>query len=250
MPNNTAKQVASEDVITIDASGLDKYLDAHLADDKLIEKLKQTINCVIEQDVSDYGGSTHSASPPDFRASRLEVSACFIMRDEHVVDILFDNKSRNETNVKVTCRKTQSKRAVKNAVSTLYFTDPQHLRDILLETATWLSAEVVSRRAGSTNINISALPNRWRKGNRVFAITHGSKDLFPDYIFGDDGKPLPVVSSVLKCFHDKRSIFKTALWFASKNSWLGGKAPKDMLLNDTSAVTNAAKKEVAENVLG
>jgi hypothetical protein len=31
---------------------------------------------------------------------------------------------------------------------------------------------------------------------------------------------------------------------------LGGNAPKDMLLNDASAVANAAEKEVADNVLG
>jgi hypothetical protein len=31
---------------------------------------------------------------------------------------------------------------------------------------------------------------------------------------------------------------------------LGGNAPQDMLLNNASAVTNAAEKEVADNVLG
>lgn len=250
MSNNTEKRVVSEDIIVIDASGLGKYLDAHPAGDKLIEKLNDAINRVIEKDTSEHSGSPHSKPPLHFYLTRLALSACCIIRDQHVVDIVFDDKSRNEGNVKRTSRETLGKRNIKNALSTLCFTDPQHLRDRLLETATWLTADEVSRRAGSTNTNASALPNRWKKGNKIFAITSGNRDLFPEYIFGDDGKPLPVVSSVLKCFHDKKSIFKTALWFASKNSWLGGNAPKDILFNDASAVVNAAEKEVADNVLG
>ena len=250
MSNKTVKQAVSEDVIAIGGSGLGKYLDAHPAGDKLIEKLKQAINRVIEQDISEHGSGAHSTLSLDFHASRFAVPACLIIRDANVVDILFNDKSRNESNIKGTRRETPKKSPFKNTLSSLYLADPQHLRDRLLDSATWLSANEVSRRAGSTNMNTSALPNRWKKSNKVFAITKGNKDLFPAYIFGDDGKPLPVVSTLLKCFHDKQSIFKTALWFASNNSWLGGNAPKDMLLSDASAVSNAAEKEVADNVLG
>jgi hypothetical protein len=129
MSNSTEKRVVSEDIIVIDASGLGKYLDAHPAGDKLIEKPNRAINHVIEQDISEHSGSPHSKPPLHFHLNRLALSAFCIIRDQHVVDIVFDDKSRNEANLEGTSRETLGKRNIKNALSTLCLSDPQHLRD-------------------------------------------------------------------------------------------------------------------------
>jgi hypothetical protein len=250
MADNIEKQLAAEDVIAIDAIGLGTYLDAHPACDKLIEKINQAINQVFEREISESSTSICSKPPRVFNTRRLGRSARLVIHNKLIADIVFDDKLQKKGGIKKAQDEIHVLTDVEDTLPTLSFTDPQYLREQLLETANWLAAEEVSRRAGSNNINASALPNRWKKAEKVFAITSGNKDLFPEYIFGDDGKPLLAVSTILKCFDNKKSIFKIALWFASNNSWLDGKAPKDILCKDASAVINAAEKEVTDNVLG
>jgi hypothetical protein len=249
MATHTEKHVISEDVIAIDAVGLGKYLDSHPASDELIEKLHKALHQVIEQDISDHGGASIVKPPHQWHVSRLLPSTRDVSHNKRIVNMM-DNRALTlfPTVAKLT-DKVESK-AASEALPAITFANPQYLREHVLQSADWLTAKQVSQRSGSSNVNASALPNRWKKSGKVFAITIGKKDLFPSYIFSDDGKPLPIVSILLARFHDKKSVFKTALWFASSNSWLNGKAPKDMLNKDVQAVITAADKEMADNVFG
>lgn len=53
-------------------------------------------------------------------------------------------------------------------------------------------------------------------------------------------QPLPVIKQVLDIFDGTRTPWSLAARFATGNSWLGGRRPKDLLTSDPQAVTDAA----------
>jgi hypothetical protein len=120
---------------------------------------------------------------------------------------------------------------------------PDKFREAVLDSADWLTSAKVSERAGYTGTNASAAPNKWKKACKAFSIQVGGKDLYPSYIFDVDGKPYPVVKTILANLGPNKSPWAIAAWFASKNGWLGGEAPMDMLTKDQSLVIKAAAME-------
>ncbi|MNQ94589.1 hypothetical protein D3C85_1101110 [compost metagenome] len=122
--------------------------------------------------------------------------------------------------------------------------DPVALTELVMQSSTWLRASEVSARAGLSNKNTSSTPNKWKKGNTIFAINHQGQDLYPSYALGVDGKPLPVMKDILQAFSGKKAPLLIGLWFCSVNSWLGGVAPKDAIETRPQDVLNAAIMEV------
>lgn len=120
---------------------------------------------------------------------------------------------------------------------------PDKFRKAVLDSADWLTSAKVSERAGYTGKNVSAAPNKWKKAGKAFCIQVGGKDLYPSYIFDVDSKPYPVVKTILANLGPNKSPWAIAAWFASKNGWLGGEAPMDMLTKDQSLVIEAAAME-------
>lgn len=49
-----------------------------------------------------------------------------------------------------------------------------------------------------------------------------------------------MIKRVLEIFDGTRTSWALAAWFASNNSWLGGRKPKDLLNSDPQAVAEAA----------
>lgn len=122
--------------------------------------------------------------------------------------------------------------------------DPVALTELVMQSSTWLRASEVSARAGLSNKNPSSTPNKWKKGNTIFAINHQGQDRYPSYALGVDGKPLPVMKDILQAFSGKKAPLLIGLWFCSVNSWLGGVAPKDVIETRPQDVLNAAIMEV------
>lgn len=85
---------------------------------------------------------------------------------------------------------------------------------------------------------------QWKKEGKILLLDSGRDLFFPIYQFDEDGKPLPSIQTVLEVFADKKSDFKTALWFISANSWLNGQAPMDVVATDPDKVIAAAKEEI------
>ncbi|GAB3215120.1 hypothetical protein [Pseudaeromonas pectinilytica] len=124
-------------------------------------------------------------------------------------------------------------------------TTPAQLREQVLTSARWLTAQEIATNAGFSTSNPSSQPNKWKKAGLIFAVLDEGRDLFPAYGLGNDGRPLPVMKEVLTVFAGKRQPLSIAAWFTASNSWLKGKSPMEMLAEHGEDVVWAAKMEVA-----
>jgi len=124
-------------------------------------------------------------------------------------------------------------------------TTPAQLREQVLKSARWLTAQEIAINAGFTTSKSSSQPNKWKKAGLIFAIFDEERDLFPAYGLGEDSRPLPVMKEVLTVFAGKREPLSIAAWFAAANSWLKGKTPMEMLAEQGEDVVWAARMEVA-----
>ncbi|WP_248313572.1 hypothetical protein [Bosea sp. F3-2] len=120
-------------------------------------------------------------------------------------------------------------------------------RKAVLEGGDWLTAAEVAKAAGFSASNPSTQPNKWKKDGQIFAVRHRGIDYFPGY--GLDPatgyRPVKALAQVLAAFEGHKDDWARAYWFASVNSFLGGKRPQDLLLSKPDKVIAAAMDEVA-----
>jgi len=128
---------------------------------------------------------------------------------------------------------------------------PEHMlaeaRQAVLESGEWLTAAQIAEFAGFSKSNPSAQPNLWKKNGLIFAISHRGTDYFPAY--GLDPKtryrPRAALADILRVFDHSKDAWGLAYWFASVNSFLGGKRPQDVLAAAPQRVIAAAADEMA-----
>ncbi len=120
-------------------------------------------------------------------------------------------------------------------------------RKRVLETGDWMTAAQVAKVAGFSASNPSAQPNKWKKAGQIFAVHHRGVDYFPGYALdvATDYRPTKGLAKVLKVLRGRKDDWGLAYWFASANSFLGGKRPQDLLIDEPDRVVAAAKDEVA-----
>ncbi|MER8955820.1 hypothetical protein NKH98_24450 [Mesorhizobium sp. M0833] len=133
---------------------------------------------------------------------------------------------------------------------------PQHMlmearmtaeaRGAVLESGDWLTAPQIASMAGFSTSNPSAQPNKWKKEGRIFAVRHRGVDYFPGYALDSTAgyRPVKTLAKVLSVLHRKKDDWGLAYWFASVNSFLGGKRPQDVLASDPERVLAAAEDEL------
>jgi hypothetical protein len=119
------------------------------------------------------------------------------------------------------------------------------VRTAVLETEDFVTASAIAEAAHYSTKNPSSQPNRWKRARQIFAVSHKGVDLYPLYALDreQEFRPLPVVAEVLGLFADKKSGWETAFWFASVNSHLKNKKPKDLLRSHPKSVLMAARGE-------
>jgi len=91
-------------------------------------------------------------------------------------------------------------------------------------------------------------PNKWKKDRLIFAINHKGIDYFPTYGLDQDKnyRPIEAMADVLNVFAGSKDGWGLAFWFASVNSFLGGKRPKDLLAKAPHKVIAAALDELVD----
>lgn len=114
----------------------------------------------------------------------------------------------------------------------------------VLQSMQFVPAARISELMGSSAANPSSLPNRLKGRQKLFAIQHGDKDLFPLYALDKTNsfRPYPVVAeilAVLKGWHG----WALANWFESPNGYLGNKKPREVIGEQPEEVLKAAKTE-------
>ena len=121
-------------------------------------------------------------------------------------------------------------------------------RGEVLASGDWLSAAQVAELAGFSTTNPSAQPNKWKKDGQIFAIRHQGLDYFPAYGLDADAgyRPLKALPPILAVFGGEKDGWGLAYWFASANSFLGGKRPQLVLAKSPARVLAAAADEMAE----
>lgn len=118
-------------------------------------------------------------------------------------------------------------------------------RTAVLEEAHWLTAAQIAELAGFSMSNPSAQPNKWKREGQVFAIRHHGIDYFPGYGLDPQAgyRPLKALAKVIQAFGETKDGWGLAYWFASANSFLGGKRPQDVLARQPERVIAAAVDE-------
>jgi hypothetical protein len=112
-----------------------------------------------------------------------------------------------------------------------------------------LTASQVAELSGSEAKNRSALAGRWRREGKLVAVEHHGTVYYPAFQFDENGKPRPVIESVLTHL-DNPSVtsWQQALWFTTANGWLDGQRPVDLLESEPDAVVAAAREAFREPV--
>lgn len=125
-------------------------------------------------------------------------------------------------------------------------------RAAVLTASEWLTAKEVAERAGFSAANASSTPRKWKQDGSIFAINNEGKDLYPIYGLDPDSgyRPLKSLKPILEVFQGHKESWKLAYWFASVNSFLGGKRPMDLLKSDSGRVLEAAHDEMMGIVHG
>ena len=118
-------------------------------------------------------------------------------------------------------------------------------RTAVLEAEDFVTASAIAEAARYSTKNPSSQPNRWKRARQIFAVSHKGVDLYPLYALDRDQefRPLPIVGEVLGLFGATKTGWETAFWFASVNSYLGSKKPKDVLQSNPEGVLKAAQAE-------
>lgn len=119
-------------------------------------------------------------------------------------------------------------------------------RKAVIESGDWLTASQVAEMAGFSATNPSAQPNKWKRDKQIFTIRHQGTDYFPGYALdaSTDYRPAKVLAKVLAVFGGQKDDWGLAYWFASVNSFLGGKRPQDLLITQPDLVIAAAEDEM------
>jgi hypothetical protein len=117
--------------------------------------------------------------------------------------------------------------------------EAQTRRRILRDYGAYTGPELADL-AGSSAGNRSATAYRWKREGLVFAVATGGAEVFPKFQFGPDGRPLPVVSSVLTEL-ERWPTWDVAQWFVMANGSLDRRAPVDVMVDRPDAVARAAR---------
>lgn len=125
-------------------------------------------------------------------------------------------------------------------------------RAAVLTSSDWLTAKDIAERAGLSTANASSTPWKWKQDGSIFAINNEGRNLFPIYGLDPDSgyRPLKSLKSIIEVFKGRKESWGMAYWFASANSFLGGKRPMDLIKSEPSHVLAAAEDEVAGVVHG
>lgn len=122
----------------------------------------------------------------------------------------------------------------------------------ILQSNDWVTAREISKLAHFSSNNPSSQPNKWKHAGKIFALRHEGGDYFPIYGLdsGQGFRPLPALERVIATLATMKDGWAMAFWFASPNTFLGGRRPKEVLWSNPSGVLSAAKEEVSGVLYG
>lgn len=117
------------------------------------------------------------------------------------------------------------------------------LHQRVIEGGGWSTAEQITELVGCDK----ALLKKWKKDQLIFSVRYDGTEYFPCYALdpGADHRPAEALSEVLAIFRDRKNDWGIAIWFASLNSYLGGRRPQDLMTEQPRRIIAAAEAEAA-----
>jgi len=118
-------------------------------------------------------------------------------------------------------------------------------RTAVIDSGDWMTAAEIASVAGFSASNPSAQPNKWKRMGAIYAIRHNGIDYFPSYGLDPDAgyRPRAALARIIQAFGDSRDSWGLSYWFMSANSYLGGKAPRELIAHEPARVIAAAIDE-------
>ncbi len=104
----------------------------------------------------------------------------------------------------------------------------------------WLASTDLYSELQTNPLDGDAMLARWLAHGQLFALERDGLQIAPRYAFNSALEPVPSLREVLKMMQG-RSPFQIAAWFESTSSFLAGKRPREVLLQDGAAVVMAAQ---------
>jgi len=120
----------------------------------------------------------------------------------------------------------------------------------ILHNTEWLTAEQVGKEYGRLNgnaapANAAAVASRWKNQKEMFAIAYKGRDWYPQYAFGLDFRPLPMMRDILAQL-SSLDPWSVAAWFDSTSSFLGGQRPREVIAHDGARVLAGARDRLLQ----
>ena len=115
-----------------------------------------------------------------------------------------------------------------------------------LDASSWLTQAKLTELTDSSLTELSDQLREWKETKLIFSVLQDGIELFPAYAF-ISGKFYPAsgLQAILILFAGRKDDWGIAYWFASSNSYLGGKHPQDVLQSYPENVLLAAADELA-----
>lgn len=104
-----------------------------------------------------------------------------------------------------------------------------------------LTSSQVHVRSGSASKNKAATASDWKRALKVFSVKIQGRELYPGFQFDADGRPLPLMNSVLTHLQSELSPWQIAFWLVSPQNSLDGRLPIDLVRDGDAGVVEAAK---------
>lgn len=117
------------------------------------------------------------------------------------------------------------------------------MRNRLLKEVPMIAAEQWGELSGNSGKNPSAALGKYKSTGRLFAVTHGNRNLYPAFQFSEnDARPKPQIAAVLERVPEPARGWPLLSWFAAPNVFLSNKRPLEVLDSDPQAVAEAADR--------
>jgi hypothetical protein len=114
------------------------------------------------------------------------------------------------------------------------------IRRRLRESITMLDASSWGQLRGTPGSNPAASLSKYKTNGRLFSVSEGRRDLYPQFQFDDNAAPLPVIAEILKIAPADARGWPLLSWFDAGNVLLGGRRPRELLRQNPKEVKLAA----------
>ena len=101
-------------------------------------------------------------------------------------------------------------------------------------------AAPLSKLRGLISSNPTAALSKYKTQGRLFSVSEGRRELYPQFQFDENAAPLTVIAEILRIVPADARGWPLLSWFDAGNVLLGARAPRELLRQDPEAVKRAA----------